>query len=96
MSFGYNDIFWILSVILWTTGVTAIIILIMKRRGRLKIDRTKLALLPKKLILYLRSYSHSVHFEDISDNGMKSRKIVNLDMAKVVEMDDYLLMRSLK
>ena len=34
MSFGYNDIFWILSVILWTTGVTAIIILIMKRRGR--------------------------------------------------------------
>jgi hypothetical protein len=30
-----------------------------------------------------------VHFEDISDNGMKSRKIVNLDMAKVVEMDDY-------
>ncbi|HEV2876339.1 MAG TPA: hypothetical protein VGW09_03585 [Nitrososphaeraceae archaeon] len=34
MSFGYNDIFWILSVILWTTGVTAIITLIMKRRGR--------------------------------------------------------------
>ena len=62
----------------------------------MKIDRTKLALLPKKLVPYLRSYSHSMRFEDISDSGMISRKIVNLDMAKVVEMDDYLLMRSLK
>jgi hypothetical protein len=34
MAFGYNDILWILSVILWTTGVTAIIVLIMKRRGK--------------------------------------------------------------
>jgi hypothetical protein len=34
MTFGYNDIVWILSVILWTTGVTAVIVLIMKRRGR--------------------------------------------------------------
>jgi hypothetical protein len=28
-----NDILWIVSVILWTTGVTAVIMLIMKRRG---------------------------------------------------------------
>ena len=34
MASGYNDILWILSVILWTSGVTAIIVLIMKRRGK--------------------------------------------------------------
>jgi hypothetical protein len=33
MALGYDDILWILSVILWTTGVTAVVILIMKRRG---------------------------------------------------------------
>jgi hypothetical protein len=34
MTFGYNDIFWIMAVVLWTTGVTAVILLIMKRRVR--------------------------------------------------------------
>jgi hypothetical protein len=34
MAFAYDDALWILSVILWTTGVTAIIVLIMKRRGK--------------------------------------------------------------
>ncbi|HZA61273.1 MAG TPA: hypothetical protein VE573_00250 [Nitrososphaeraceae archaeon] len=28
-----NDVLWIVSVILWTTGVTTIILFIMKRRG---------------------------------------------------------------
>jgi hypothetical protein len=34
MTFGYDDILWILSAILWTTGITATLMLIMKRRGR--------------------------------------------------------------
>jgi hypothetical protein len=34
MALAYDDALWILSVILWTTGVTAIIVLIMKRRGK--------------------------------------------------------------
>jgi hypothetical protein len=32
MAFGYNDIIWILSVIVWTTGMTAIIMYIQNRR----------------------------------------------------------------
>lgn len=34
MAFGYNDLIWILSVITWTIGVTAIIMYIIKRRRR--------------------------------------------------------------
>jgi predicted membrane channel-forming protein YqfA (hemolysin III family) len=34
MAFGYNDLVWILSVIVWTIGVTAIIMYIIKRRRR--------------------------------------------------------------
>jgi len=34
MAFGYNDLVWILSVIVWTTGVTAIIMYIIKRKRR--------------------------------------------------------------
>jgi hypothetical protein len=32
MAFAYDDALWILSAILWTTGVSAVIMLIMKRR----------------------------------------------------------------
>jgi hypothetical protein len=32
MDFGYNDLVWIVSVIVWTTGVTAIIMYIIKKR----------------------------------------------------------------
>jgi hypothetical protein len=39
MTLDNNDILWILSVILWTTGVTAVIILIMKRRRNTINDR---------------------------------------------------------
>jgi hypothetical protein len=38
MALGYDDILWILSVILWTTGVTAVVILTMKRRGGRRTD----------------------------------------------------------
>jgi predicted membrane channel-forming protein YqfA (hemolysin III family) len=34
MAFGYNDLIWILSIIAWTIGVTAIIMYIIKRRRR--------------------------------------------------------------
>jgi predicted membrane channel-forming protein YqfA (hemolysin III family) len=35
MAFSYDDLIWILSVIVWTTGVTAIIMYIIKRRRRI-------------------------------------------------------------
>jgi hypothetical protein len=38
MAFGYNDPIWIVSVILWTTGVTSVIIFIMKRRTDSRLD----------------------------------------------------------
>jgi len=41
MDFGYNDLVWIVSVIVWTTGVTAIIMYIIKKEelhGLLKVN----------------------------------------------------------
>jgi hypothetical protein len=35
MDFDYNDLVWIVSVTVWTTGVTAIIMYIIKRRKRI-------------------------------------------------------------
>jgi hypothetical protein len=35
MAFDYNDTVWILSVIIWTTGMTAIIMYIKKRRANI-------------------------------------------------------------
>jgi hypothetical protein len=40
MAFGYNDTVWILSVIIWTTGMTAIIMYI-KKGGRISINPKK-------------------------------------------------------
>ena len=33
MDFGYNDLVWIVSVIVWTTGVTAMIMYIIKKKN---------------------------------------------------------------
>jgi predicted membrane channel-forming protein YqfA (hemolysin III family) len=33
MDFGYNDLVWIVSVIVWTTGITAIIMYIKKKKN---------------------------------------------------------------
>jgi predicted membrane channel-forming protein YqfA (hemolysin III family) len=41
MDFGYNDLVWIVSVIVWTTGITAIIMYIIKKeelQGLLKVN----------------------------------------------------------
>ena len=35
MVFGYNDLVWILSVIVWTIGITAIIMYIIKEEEEL-------------------------------------------------------------